>query len=113
MRSQTCSAASRILVQRGVYERVLAGLADRYRALKVGPAIDDLNVGPLISAKQHQIVQSYFDLAGQTGAEVVARGSVIDQPAVRRSLFRASPCSPGSSCGQSTQRKRFSGRCRW
>ncbi len=74
---QTCSAASRILVQRGVHERVLEGLAERYRALQVGPAIDDLNVGPLISAKQHQVVQSYFDLVGQTGAEVVARGNVI------------------------------------
>jgi len=74
---QTCSAASRILVQRGVYERVLAGLAERYRALRVGPAIDDLEVGPLISARQRQIVQGYFDLVGQTGGEVVARGQIL------------------------------------
>jgi len=74
---QTCSAASRILVQRGVYEEVLGRLAERYRALRVGPAVDDLEVGPLISAKQRQIVQGYFDLVGQTNGEVVARGQIL------------------------------------
>ena len=74
---QTCSAASRILVQRGVYEAVLGRLAGRYRALRVGPAVDDLELGPLISARQRQIVQGYFDLVGQTGAEVVARGQIL------------------------------------
>ncbi|MEL6587483.1 MAG: aldehyde dehydrogenase family protein, partial [Pseudomonadota bacterium] len=46
---QTCSASSRILVQRGVYDQVCARMADAYRALTVGPALDDLRVGPLIS----------------------------------------------------------------
>src|SRR2546429_636892 len=43
---QTCSAASRILVERSVYDTVLARMAERYRALRVGPAISDLDVGP-------------------------------------------------------------------
>ena len=74
---QTCSAASRLLVQRGVYQEVLGRLAERYRALRVGPAVDDLEVGPLISARQRDVVQGYFDLVGQTGAEVIARGRII------------------------------------
>jgi aldehyde dehydrogenase (NAD+) len=74
---QTCSAASRILVQRRVYEEVLGRLTERYRVLRVGPAVDDLEVGPLISAKQRQIVQGYFDLVGQTGGAVVARGQIL------------------------------------
>jgi len=56
---QTCSASSRILVQRGIYDRLSAMMADRYRALKVGPAIDDLDVGPLISARQKAIVEGF------------------------------------------------------
>jgi len=75
---QTCSAASRLLVQRGVYDEVLGRLAERYRALTAGPAIDNLSLGPLISARQLQIVQGYFDLVGQTGAEAVARGRIIE-----------------------------------
>jgi aldehyde dehydrogenase (NAD+) len=39
--------------------------------------VDDLEVGPLISAKQRAVVQGYFDLVGQSGAEAVARGRII------------------------------------
>lgn len=58
---QTCSAASRVLVQRGVYDTVRKRMADAYRDLTVGPALDDLRVGPLISAKQARIVQGFLD----------------------------------------------------
>jgi len=57
---QTCSAASRLLVQRGIYEEVLSRLATRYADMTVGAASDDLNVGPLISARQLDIVNSYI-----------------------------------------------------
>ncbi|WP_340107756.1 aldehyde dehydrogenase family protein [Pikeienuella sp. HZG-20] len=72
---QTCSAASRILIQRGVYEKVLAQMAARYRALKVGPAIDDLDVGPLISARQKEIVEGFLGAAGDL--EVAAQGEIV------------------------------------
>lgn len=57
---QTCSASSRILVQRGVYEAVRARMAEAYGALTVGPALSDPRVGPLISARQKGIVQGYL-----------------------------------------------------
>jgi aldehyde dehydrogenase (NAD+) len=75
---QTCSAGSRILVQRGVYDAVLERLAARYRGLTVGPAMDDPDVGPLISARQLAVVQGYFDLAARDGLEVVARGAILE-----------------------------------
>ena len=59
---QTCSAASRILVERPVFEQVVARMAERYRALRVGPALDDLDIGPVISARQREIVGGYLDL---------------------------------------------------
>ncbi|SLN49024.1 aldehyde dehydrogenase family protein [Pseudooctadecabacter jejudonensis] len=57
---QTCSASSRILVQRGVYEVVRDKMANAYNDLQVGPALEDLNIGPLISAKQKQIVDGFL-----------------------------------------------------
>ena len=57
---QTCSASSRILVQRGVYDQVRARMAQAYGALTVGPALADPRVGPLISARQKSIVQGYL-----------------------------------------------------
>ena len=70
---QTCSAASRILVQRGVLERVMQRMAERYRALRVGPAIDDLDVGPLISARQRELVSGYLDVVRTSGLHVAAQ----------------------------------------
>ena len=53
---QTCSAASRILVERKRYGEVVERMAARYKALKVGPADADLDVGPLISERQKSVV---------------------------------------------------------
>ena len=72
---QTCSAASRILVQRGAYDRVVAEMGKRYDAFRVGPAMDDLDVGPLISARQKAIVEGY--LAQGDGLEVAGRGKIV------------------------------------
>ena len=73
---QTCSASSRILVQRSLHDALLERLAERYRALEVGPAMADLDVGPLVSARQHQIVSGF--LADLGDARIVARGHVAD-----------------------------------
>ena len=70
---QTCSAASRILVQRSVFDEVVQRMAERYRALRVGPAMDDLDVGPLISARQREMVQGYLDLVTESGLTVAAQ----------------------------------------
>src|SRR6218665_3595120 len=52
---QTCSASSRILVHRSVHDEVLSRMAARYAALRVGPAIADRDVGPLVSGRQREI----------------------------------------------------------
>lgn len=57
---QTCSASSRILLQKGIYEQVVDELSKRYNALQVGPAISDMDVGPLISARQKEIVDGFI-----------------------------------------------------
>ncbi|MBX3606996.1 MAG: aldehyde dehydrogenase family protein [Piscinibacter sp.] len=75
---QTCSAASRLLVERPVFEAVLARLGERYRALRVGPALEDLDLGPLISARQHEIVSGYLALARDDRLRIVAQGRIAD-----------------------------------
>ena len=77
---QTCSAASRILVERSRYAEVVYRMAEAYRALRVGPALADLEVGPLISARQKQIVEGYLAQAGDLDiaatAQIVAEAPV-------------------------------------
>ena len=77
---QTCSASSRILVQESRYAEVLEALAGRYRALQAGPALSDLNLGPLVSDRQREIVEGF--LARGADLEEAARGTVVaDAPA--------------------------------
>ena len=57
---QTCSASSRILVERKIYDEVVERMAARYKALKVGPADADLDAGPLISERQKSIVNRFI-----------------------------------------------------
>ena len=71
---QTCSAASRILVQRRVYDKVIARMGARYDALRVGPALADRDVGPLISANQHAIVSRY--LAEGADLQIAGQGTI-------------------------------------
>jgi aldehyde dehydrogenase (NAD+) len=79
---QTCSAASRILVERAIYDTVRSRMAERYRALRVGPALADLDVGPVISKRQHGIVSHYLAVARDSGLSIVAQAEIVaDAPA--------------------------------
>lgn len=74
---QTCSASSRILVERPVYEDVIARMSERYRALKVGPAESDLSVGPVVSQRQKAIVEDFLGIARKDGLKVAAQGTIV------------------------------------
>ena len=75
---QTCSAASRILVERRIFDDVMSRMAARYRALRVGPALSDLDVGPVISARQRDLIEGYLTLARQGGLKIVAEATLAD-----------------------------------
>ena len=74
---QTCSAGSRILIERPIYDTLLSRLADRYRALRAGPAESDLDLGPLISTRQKEIVEHYLGVAREDRLSIAAEGSIV------------------------------------
>jgi aldehyde dehydrogenase (NAD+) len=77
---QTCSAASRILVERSRLDEVVARMAARYRALRVGPALAGRDLGPLISARQKAAVEAF--IAQGTDLTLAAQGAIeADAPA--------------------------------
>jgi aldehyde dehydrogenase (NAD+) len=73
---QTCSAGSRLLAQRSVYEPLLARIAERFKALVCGPGDRDFPVGPLVNARQLERVRGYVERALADGVRCVARGAV-------------------------------------
>ncbi|APG45525.1 aldehyde dehydrogenase family protein [Phaeobacter porticola] len=74
---QTCSAASRILVQRGVYNQVRDAMAAAYKQLSVGPAMADMRLGPLISMRQKEIIEGY--LAKGQDLTIAAQGYLAEE----------------------------------
>lgn len=75
---QTCSAGSRILIERPIYEQVASALAERFSALTVGPALDDPDIGPIINAKQRDRVEGFIARADASRATLLARGRILD-----------------------------------
>ena len=73
---QTCSAGSRVLVQKPVYDEFLARVAERFAQLRVGSSTMDLDCGPLISANQKARVQGFIDRAETDRIGVLARATV-------------------------------------
>jgi len=73
---QTCSAGSRLLVERVAYEVVLAKVAAAFKALVCGPVERDPDVGPLVNARQLERVRAYVKRAQADGLRCVATGSV-------------------------------------
>ncbi|MFD1911553.1 aldehyde dehydrogenase family protein [Halodurantibacterium flavum] len=73
---QTCSAGSRILVQRGLHKRLAEAMGARFDALRAGPALADHDLGPLISPRQKGLVEGF--IAQTDGLPVAGQGRIID-----------------------------------
>lgn len=78
---QTCSAGSRLLVQRGVYETLLQRLAERFRALQSGPPHLGLDMGPLVNRKQYEQVKRALAQAKADGLTLLAQGQLHPEAA--------------------------------
>lgn len=77
---QACVCGSRILVQRGVYDQVVEGMAMVANAMKMGgPKEEGTMSGPLISQKQLNRVLGYLEQGRSDGAEIVTGGHRLDR----------------------------------
>ncbi|WBO20742.1 aldehyde dehydrogenase family protein [Sphingomonas abietis] len=75
---QTCSAGSRVLVEKAIYDKFAARLADAFAKVRVGSPEMDLDCGPIITAKQQKRVQGFIDRAREDGIAVLAEGQLAD-----------------------------------
>jgi len=86
---QICTAPTRAVVQRGVFDQVLEMLRGYAGALKVGdPTELDTVVGPLISAAQRDRVEKHIATAVDEGAQLVTGGG---RPAHMKRGFYVEP----------------------
>ncbi|WP_373050373.1 aldehyde dehydrogenase family protein [Thalassovita aquimarina] len=74
---QICSAGSRLIVHRSVYDEVVSRLVAKAEALSVGPGIDDCDLGPLISARQLDRVEALCRAGVSEGAMLATGGTRV------------------------------------
>ncbi|CAM5593510.1 aldehyde dehydrogenase [Streptomyces spiroverticillatus] len=82
---QICTAPTRVLAQRAVYEPLLEKLQAYIGYMKVGdPTAPGTVVGPVISAAHRDRVESYIELGKKEGARLVAGG---ERPPLDRGFY--------------------------
>ncbi len=85
---QRCTAASRLVVQRGVYSEFVDKLAGRAKKLRVGFGLDaKTDMGPAISRGQIETVKSYVKIGADEGAKLVAGGHELKDGAYGKGHF--------------------------
>ena len=95
---QICTAPTRVLAQRGIYDQLVAGLQAAAGRLTVGdPLAPDTVVGPVISAAQRDRIEAHVRAGVDEGGTLVAGGERPDVgPRLLRGAHAASPTAkPG------------------
>jgi phenylacetaldehyde dehydrogenase len=75
---EVCSAGSRLFVAKQHFDRVVAGVVDQAKALKVGPGLDpSAQLGPLVSSTQRERVMKYLRDGAASGAHAATGGRAL------------------------------------
>src|SRR5438270_2706819 len=76
---QRCTAASRVIVQRGVYEELQKKLVTRAEKMRIGaPWEDDTDIGPVINEAAVEKIHSYTGIGRDEGAKLLTGGERVE-----------------------------------
>ena len=108
---EVCSAGSRLLVQRSIYNRFVGELVSRAMAIKVGPGDDESSeMAPLVSANQLETVEKYVRIGLEEGATLATGGHRIGRHGF---YFEPTVFINVDNSGCASRRRRSSDRWSW
>lgn len=85
---QVCCAGSRIFVQKGIYDKFVSELADRFRRIRVGlPWEETTQMGSQIDERQVKKILEYIEIGKQEGARLVCGGKKASAPRLEKGSF--------------------------
>lgn len=72
---ESCTAGSRIYAHKQVFDEVVDGIAEYARNIRIGPPLElDTEMGPVVSERHMERIQSFFESGRLEGAETVTGG---------------------------------------
>lgn len=75
---QRCTAASRIIVHRGIYDRFIKMFLARASKLRVGDGLDSsTDMGPVVNEQQLRKIHSYVEIGVSEGARLSLGGQIL------------------------------------
>src|ERR687883_598178 len=76
---QRCTAASRVIVQDGVYEELQSRLVSAAERLRLGPGWEEgVDVGPVINRRALEKIHSYTEIGKDEGAKLLTGGEAVN-----------------------------------
>jgi alpha-ketoglutaric semialdehyde dehydrogenase len=85
---QRCTAASRVIVQRGAYDALQSRLVERVEKLRLGPGWeDDTDIGPVINRSALEKIHSYTEIGKDEGAKLLTGGEVAGDGDLGKGFF--------------------------
>jgi betaine-aldehyde dehydrogenase len=85
---QSCTAGSRLFVQRKIADQLISMVKEKARALRVGlPDAQGSQLGPLASFSQRDFVESVVERARHEGAEILIGGTRPSDPSLGKGAF--------------------------
>jgi alpha-ketoglutaric semialdehyde dehydrogenase len=85
---QRCTAASRVIVQDGVYEALQSKLVAEAEKMRLGPGWeDDTDVGPVINKRALEKIHSYTEIGKDEGAKLLTGGEVATGNGLDKGFF--------------------------
>ncbi len=77
---QCCCAGSRLFIEKGIFDKVVDGVAQQAEKIRVRPGFDpECDMGPLVSEEQLNRVCGYLDSGAREGAKAVTGGSRLGE----------------------------------
>jgi len=74
---QKCSACSRVIVDEKIYDKFCEALVEETKKLKIGDALDNPNMGPVINEKSKNSITNYIKTAIDEGGKLIHGGSEL------------------------------------
>jgi len=85
---QRCTASSRVIVQKSIYDEFMDKFLDRVRKLKVGNGLDETTeMGPQINEQQLKTAQKYVEIGKNEGAKLLYGGHRLNGGAYSQGWF--------------------------
>jgi aldehyde dehydrogenase (NAD+) len=95
---QRCTAASRLIVQKGIASKVKESLVERTKKLKLGDGLDPkVEVGPVINKAAIERIHNYVQLGQKEGARLLTGGTIASASSDIIRLSASSSVAPSAT----------------